>query len=540
MRSYPLYINGEDCAGVGWTYVPDADSLIRDPRRTFSAKRALELGRPVERDEMDLIAGRCARGCPDDNLHALEAASRASQELLRALPLERRRETAHAVIDALQQCRSELIEIFVAEGHPRELAEWEASGVVGGVDHPTIDWMFDQMSQHFRAGDRALFLTRKPDGVVCLSPPQNAAGGNAALGIGALLAGNALVVKAPRTAPLSVMYLFREIVVPVFERWGAPPGTINLVSGSSKPILRQWLESPLVDDILFFGDSITGLKLGEECVSRGKKAILELAGNDAFVVWRDADLDAAADALTEAFHGSGQICMVPKQAIVHPEVAVGFATRFVDLVRHIRPGYPSKPGVVLSPVLKTDRFYDVLHEAVRHGCQVLVGGERVDVDGQPAIDGMFVEPTIVRVDGLAAARELRCVHDETFYPLLPLVVMEADEDDTLLERLINFLNSNPYGLRNSLWTRDQHVIDTFVRQVTTGGLLKVNDSHIGFVPFLGSHGGTGLSGGPYGELHYPIFRTSHLQGVSFGARSRNLERGQAAASAATAVGVPLG
>ena len=101
-------------------------------------------------------------------------------------------------------------------------------------------------------------------------------------------------------------------------------------------------------------------------------------------------------------------------------------------------------------------------------------------------------------------------------------------------RVLEHVNSNPYGLRNSLWAKDPAVVDWFVARVVNGGLLKVNDSHIGFLPYLPTHGGTGLTGGAFGEANYPMLRSSHLQGVSiadgvrpseavFGAWSKSIE-----------------
>src|SRR3989440_1010301 len=170
-------------------------------------------------------------------------------------------------------------------------------------------------------GERGRGGPGRRGGVVCKTPPQNAAGSNSALGFGAIVSGNALVVKAPRSTPMSVMFLYREIVAPLLERYGAPPGTLNIISGDTKQILRQWITSPLVDDVMFFGDSTVGLKIGADCASNGKKAVLELSGNDAIVVWNDADIETAATAMCECFYGSSQICMVPKYAIVHPDVA---------------------------------------------------------------------------------------------------------------------------------------------------------------------------------------------------------------------------
>ncbi len=289
-----------------------------------------------------------------------------------------------------------------------------------------------------------------------------------------------------------------------------------MICGPPRLVLDRWLDSPLVDDVFFFGGSEVGIPLGEETVRKGKKPILELAGNDGAVVWHDADLDRAAQALTECFFGSGQICMVPNYVIAHPAIADELLDRLVTLAREVRPGYPEDPDVLLSPVLKPDTFFSFLEQAQQAGARLLTGGRRLELDGSAAETGIFLEPTVLRVDGLTGAREVWAVSRETFFPMLPVVVPVAGPQRPLLDEVIAFVNDNPYGLRNSLWTADPDVIGEFVSRVHNGGLLKVNDSHIGFVSYLATHGGGGLTGGPFGESNYPMLRTSHLQGISIG------------------------
>jgi acyl-CoA reductase-like NAD-dependent aldehyde dehydrogenase len=512
MRSYALYIDGEDREGQGWNYTVRASALIADPAEAFELKRALELGTKPPEEAPDEVVGRCAWGAERENAEALEAAFRA-RRVYGQMPLDERRAMGDEFAQAMLERAHELVDILIAEGHPRRLAEWEIRGIIDATSPETMGWCFDQLHSESFHGERRIVLSRKPDGVVCLNPPQNAAGSNAALGFYSLLAGNTLVVKAPRATPLSVMFLYREIVAPILDRHGAPSGTLNLVSGDTRKILRQWTQSPLVNDIMFFGDSTLGVRFGAECVAAGKKAVLELSGNDGIVVWNDADLDAASAAMCECFYGSSQICMVPKYAVVHPDIADELLELVLERVEHIRPGFPEDPDVVLSPVLKADKFFDYLAEAREDGAEILTGGRRIDVSGEPSAMGFFIEPTVIRIDGLEETRRLACVREETFFPMLPVIVPDAGDGD-LLDRVIAFVNANVYGLRNSFWAADEAVIDTWVNEVHNAGLLKVNDSHIGFAPVLATHGGTGLTGGPYGELHYPILRTSHLQGAS--------------------------
>ncbi|TMK41272.1 MAG: aldehyde dehydrogenase [Actinobacteria bacterium] len=513
MRSYPLLIDGQVRDGQGWNYVVRASALIADPMGAFGLKRALELGERDPGEAPEEVIGRCAFGDRRDSAEALEAAARAFPEYSRT-PMSTRREIAADFGQAVCERAEDLIEILIAEGHPRRVAEWELRGVIDGTCPETMDWYFSQLRQHIDQGKRQLILQRKPDGVVCLNPPQNAAGSNSALAVGALLSGNTLVVKAPRSTPLSVMFLYHEIVAPILDAHGAPPGTLNIISGDTKEILRQWTESPLVNDVMFFGDSAVGLKVGKDLVTNGKKAILELSGNDGIVIWDDADLDAAAVAMCECFYGSSQVCMVPKYAVAHPAIADELIERVLGRMEDIRPGMPEDPDVVLSPVLKADRYFDCLAEARQGGVDILCGGERVDVEGNRSTEGFFLEPTLLRVDGMTEARTLTCVREETFFPLLPVIVPAPDEVEGLLDRVIAFLNANEYGLRNSLWAKDPAVVDRFVTEVSNAGLLKVNESHIAFAPVLATHGGTGRTGGPYGEMNYPPLRTSHLQGAA--------------------------
>lgn len=512
MREYPLFIDGKDIEGSGWTYVLRTSQMLRDPIGSFNLKRGLETGRydgPIP----DAVEARCAWGDRELSRAAIRAAANAREGFSR-IPLDTRIEMVRQIRQGFIDNLDELIELLVIEGHPRRLAQWELSGPIRVADDPTLEWYRAQFDSSFETDGCRVQLVRKPDGVVCVNPPQNAAGSNGSLGVLALLAGNTLVVKAPRSTPLTVMHIYRNIVQPVLEAYGAPAGTLNLISGDSRDIMRDWLASPDVDDILFFGGSDVGLQVGRDCTAAGKKAILELAGNDGFVVWKDADLAAAATALSECFYGSAQICMVPKYAIIHPEIADEFIAMLRIVVDGISPGYPEDPTTLLSPVLKADQFFDFLNDAEAKGAEILCGGARIDVHGRPAPDGLFLQPTLIKVDGFDKAAELSCVTEETFFPMLPLVVPEAG--DNLLEATIAFLDRNAYGLRNSLRTRSPAVAEEVARNLTTGGQLKINDSHLALHSYLATHGGTGRTGGPHGELNYVALRTSHLQGILWG------------------------
>jgi len=509
MREYPLLIAGRDEPGVAWNHAVRASAFLTDFTGSLALKGRADAGEDVGPDHR-LIA-RCAVAGQEEEARAVQAARRSATEFGRS-SLEDRLALVHDIAAAFEARAEELLEILVAEGHPRTLALWEIDGCFAGMSPAMLEWNASMLHQALPGG---IALTRKADGVVCVQPPQNAAASNSCLGILALLAGNALVVNAPRATPTGVMFVYREIVAPVLARHGAPQGVLNVTSGPAQRVVDGWIASDSVDTILFFGDTARGLAIGSRAYQRGKKTILELSGNDVFVVWEDADLERAAWTLTEAYSGSGQICMVPKVAIVHPACADDFLDLHLQAVGKIRPGLPEDPTTILSPVRKLNRFEEFVHDARRAGGSILCGGETVDLHGAPSPSGPFAEPTLVRFDGWDGARDSLCVKEEAFFPLLPVIV-PSPGPDAELEKIIEFVNANRFGLRCSLWARDATVIDTFTRGVMNAGQIKVNRSHIGFEPSLATHGGPSGTGGPFGELNNVALRTSHLQGISIG------------------------
>jgi acyl-CoA reductase-like NAD-dependent aldehyde dehydrogenase len=512
MRAFPALIGGRDGQHTEWIHTVRASAMLRDEMSALKLKRRLDRGL-VDTTEDPRVLGRVGI-CTKDQIQAASVAAKRAQPLWAEMGLEARLECARALGKRTRAHTDTFVETLIAEGHPRRLAEWEVSGALRMTSDESLEQYRSQIQQISRVGGRELRITRKPDGVVCVHPPYNAPTANSITALGALIVGNTLVVKAPRSCALGTAWFWREIIAPTLDEMGAPAGTVNFICSDPDLALSLWLESPDVDDLMFFGDSKRGIDIGNEWHSRGKKAVLELGGNDGVLVWRDAEVGLAARALAECFYGSAQVCIVPKYAIVHPDVVESLLAELLAITKNIRPGYPEDETCLLSPVLKSDDFTAVLSEALSEGANLVYGGERMEVTGEVSQYGYFVQPTIICVDGLDRANNMAAVRRETFFPLLPIVVPSPARDEELLSACVQFMNENKYGLRNSLWTNDDKVIETFCEAVHNGGLLKVNDSHIGFVEGLPSQGGSGLSGGPFGEGNFPILRTSRLQGVS--------------------------
>ncbi|MFD8960987.1 aldehyde dehydrogenase family protein [Streptomyces anulatus] len=514
MHSYKLYIAGKDVDGDGWVYTVSSRSLLEDVFTSVGLKRELERDPDSDSAGHPYIAGRCAIAGDGAIDLATEAAAAAAPGWA-AVPLERRMRLGTLFREELIRRQDEFVAMLVTEAHPVRLARWELSCLLQVFSEESLEWYGSQMHTEFAHGDRRLIVRRQPDGVVAFNPPQNAPAPSAALAVLALMSGNSVIVRAPRSIALSTMWLMRDVVGPLLDEVGAPPGVLNAVCSNPRQTIDRWLADPLIDDIFYIGGSQEGLRFQERCVAAGKKPILELAGNDGIVVWEDADIPKAAEAISEAFYGSGQICMVPNYVLAHPAIADRLIAEVAERAAEVRPGYPEDEEVLLSPVRRSERFFTLLQGALDQGAELVTGGHRTELDGTESETGVFLQPTVVRVDGLVAARDFDIVRHETFFPLLPIVVPDGTTDDAeLLEAFVGFVNANEYGLRNSVWATSPTVIDTFVQRVVNGGLLKVNDSHIGFLPYLPSHGGTGLTGGVFGEANYPMLKTSHVQGVS--------------------------
>lgn len=492
-----------------------ADAMLTDAFAWMTRKRLLDRNRAESGTDITAVSGRTALGTTASVELALQAGHSAAKEWA-SRPAKVRREFVLQVNAALQTAGDQFVELLVAEGHPRRLAEWELDGALKGSSAATYDFCDSLVGKFHEVAGSTVGLRRRPVGLVGMVPSQNAAASTSLLGIPALAAGNALIVKPPRSSPLATAWVWQEVINPVLESVGAPAGTLSVICAPPQATIDRWLSSGGVDCLFFVGSSDRGLRLGQRCMENGVKPVLELSGNDSLVVWKDADARSAARSAAECFYGSAQICMVPKRVAVHPDVADEFLQNLEEECRTLRPGLPSDKDVLLSPVLDPIGFSETLAEAVEHGAKVLTGGHTVDLEGRPDPTGVFVEPTVVRFSGTRNLPNIRAIQEETFYPLLPVVVWEPGPDEAILDEMVAFTCSNAYGLRNSLWTGSREVADYWLQRVSNGGILKVNTSHIGFSEILPTHGGTGRSGGPFGEANYPSLMTSQLQAVQIG------------------------
>ena len=307
-----------------------------------------------------------------------------------------------------------------------------------------------------------------------------------------ILAGNSCIVKPPYRLPISTFEIVK-IFYTIAKKSGFPPGVINMVVGSGSVVVREWMDNRNINGIVFYGSSHTGLKVGAEATANYKKTILELSGNDACLIWKDANLEDAVDNVMNArFTGSGQVCIAIKRLYVHKDVYGEVVDMILSQVRKLKVGLPSDVSSSQGPIGSIEEVHhlkDVIDDALKYGGRIICGGKQVDCQGHHDKLGLFFEPTIV----VGVNHKMRIIREETFGPLLPIMKIDS------LEEALSCINDSIYGLRASFWGKDNDVLQAFIKNVNTGGIV-VNDSHYFsaiYTPDLGGVKASGITGSKY-------------------------------------------
>jgi len=254
----------------------------------------------------------------------------------------------------------------------------------------------------------------------------------------ALAAGCSMVVKPASQTPLTALALAE-----LGRRAGVPAGVFNVVTGNdTRDIGSQLTSHPLVRKITFTGSTEVGRVLLAQAAGTIKKCSMELGGNAPFIVFDDADLDAAADGVVAAkFRNTGQACISANRVLVQAGVYDAFAVKLVERVRKLRVGNGLESDVQLGPLIDDGAVRKVeehIADAVAHGATVLHGGHRHPLGGR------FFEPTVVA----GATSQMALAREETFGPLAPLFRFEKDEEAFAIA------NATEFGLAAYLYSRD--------------------------------------------------------------------------------------
>jgi succinate-semialdehyde dehydrogenase/glutarate-semialdehyde dehydrogenase len=430
--------------GGAWA-VPDGSFSVMDPATGEQVGSAADAG------EADARA-------------AVDAASKAFPEWSAQVPAERGaalRRISAALLDDVDR----IADVIVAEqGKPRGQAAWE-------VRYATewLDWFAEEGRR--TAGrvlpptvpGKRLMVIRQPLGVALAITPWNFPVAMLARKLApALASGCTLIVKPAEQTPLSAVSFFEAI-----ERAGLPAGVANLLTvRDPEPIASVLLEDERVRKITFTGSTEVGKVLVRASSHHLARISLELGGQAPFIVFDDADLDAAVEGvLASKFQVSGQSCLCANRIYVHSVVREAFGRKLTNAVAALKVGRGTEPDVDIGPLIDDRAFEKVsrhVDDAVRRGAAVEVGGRRVDGDGFER--GYFFEPTLLS----GCTEEMLVAREETFGPVAPLFSFDTEAE--VIERA----NDSSYGLAAYFYTKDTGRTIR-VSEALEYGIVGVND-----------------------------------------------------------------
>lgn len=386
------------------------------------------------------VLTRVADGTVDDATAALDAAVAAQTSWARTAPRERS-EILRAAFELITERTDDFARLISLEmGKPLK----EAAGEVAyGAEF--LRWFAEEAVRiHGRwmdapAGGSRLLTVKKPVGPCLLITPWNFPIAMATRKIGpAIAAGCTMVVKPAALTPLTTL-----AVAKVFEEVGLPAGVLNVVTSSrASEMSRTLMADERLRKVSFTGSTPVGKKLVEQSSEQLQRLSMELGGNAPFIVFPDADLDAAVEgAVLAKMRNMGEACTAANRFLVHADVAEEFSTRLAERLGAMQVGRGQDDGVQVGPLVQesaVDEIHQLVTDAVHDGARVLTGGE------VPDGPGWFYPPTVL-VD---VPHEAAIVNNEIFGPVAPVSTF-TDEDEAVARA-----NATEYGLAAYVFTRD--------------------------------------------------------------------------------------
>ena len=332
--------------------------------------------------------------------------------------------------------------------------------------------------------DRRLVVIKQPIGVCAAITPWNFPAAMITRKAGpALASGCTMIAKPAESTPLSALAL-----AVLSERAGIPAGVFNVLTGDAKEIGGEMTSNPDVQKITFTGSTEVGRLLMRQSASTIKKLSLELGGNAPFIVFDDADLDAAVEgAIISKYRNAGQTCVCANRLYVQDGVYEEFAEKLVAAVAKLKVGNGFEPDVVQGPLIDfgaVEKIEDHIKDALSKGGHVLLGGKR------HALGGTFFEPTVLT----EITSQMKVAKEETFGPLAPLFRFETDE------KAIQMANDTEFGLASYFYSRDVGRIWRAAEALECG-IVGINTGLISneVAPFGGvKQSGLGREGSHYG------------------------------------------
>ncbi|HZT55215.1 MAG TPA: NAD-dependent succinate-semialdehyde dehydrogenase [Burkholderiaceae bacterium] len=426
------------------------------------------------------------------------AAADVAQRAWRDVPAKERAAILRKLNDLMLANADDLALIMTSEqGKPLAEAKGEIAYAAS-----FIEWFADEARRIYgdtipaTSADKRIVAIKQPVGTTAAITPWNFPTAMLTRKAGpALAAGCSMVVKPATQTPYSAL-AFAVLA----ERAGVPKGLLAVLTGSASQIGGEMTRNPLVRKLSFTGSTEVGRTLMRQSADTIKKLSLELGGNAPFIVFDDADLDAAVDgAMISKYRNTGQTCVCANRIYVQRGVAKAFTEKLVAKVKGLKVGNGLDAGVTQGPLIDAKavaKIEEHVADARAKGGEVLTGGKR------HALGGLFFEPTVIG----GATAEMLFAHEETFGPLAPIFAFDTEAE------VLALANDSEFGLAAYFYSRDIGRVMRVAERLESGivgintGLISTAEAPFGGV----KQSGLGREGSKYGlddylEIKYLCF-----------------------------------
>jgi len=447
------------------------------------------------------IIGKVPKLSGAETRHAIEAANEAFK------PWSGRTAKERAIVlrkwfDLMMENQEDLAKLMTLEqGKPLTESRGEVAYAAA-----FLEWFGEEAKRVYgdtipgHQADKRIVVLKQPIGVVACITPWNFPLAMITRKAGpALAAGCTVVIKPATQTPFSALALAE-----LAERAGVPKGVLNVITGSAKEIGAELTSNPIVRKLSFTGSTEVGKVLMAQCAATIKKLSLELGGNAPFIVFEDADLDAAVEgAIASKYRNTGQTCVCTNRLLVQDSVYDSFAEKLVAAVKKLKPAPGLEAGASQGPLIDNaavEKVESHIKDAVSKGAKVIAGGQR------HALGGRFFEPTIL----VNATTQMAVAREETFGPVAPLFRFKTETE------AISLANDTEFGLAAYFYGRDLARVWR-VAEALEYGIVGINTGIISteVAPFGGvKESGLGREGSKYGIEEFLEIKYLCIGGVN--------------------------
>ncbi|TSE09840.1 aldehyde dehydrogenase [Aquimarina algiphila] len=477
VKEYQLFINGE------WVKSTSGETI------------------DVISPSTEEVIAKIQNGTPEEGINALEAADKAFKSW-KKIPARQRAELLYKFADKILAKKEYLAELLVKEqGKLLKVARMEVEVTATFIQY-ACEWA-RRIEGDILPSDNEneqIWIQKIPRGVVVAITAWNFPLALAGRKLGpALVAGNTLVIKPTSETPLATLELGD-----IAKEVGIPNGVINIVTGPGRAMGNALVEHPVTKMITMTGSTPVGQQIARNAAQNLTHVQLELGGKAPFIVFEDADIDAAvASALHSRFDNCGQVCTCNERMYVHEGIYDKFMDKFITATKALKVGDPMLEDTDMGPKVNASELKHMEHlveVSVKEGATIATGGKRPK--GSEFEKGYWFEPTVLT----DVTQDMTIVHEESFGPILPVLKFKT------FEEVVTCANDCEYGLAAMIFTKDMKTIMRCKDELEYGEIY-INRGH--GEQHQGFHNGYKLSGsggedGKYGFEQYLEKKTFYL------------------------------